>query len=85
VATESVRARLAAATPGPWETVQGDFAEFQSEANYDLIAHAPADLALALDVIEAAKRYVDAWNKGRYLGPTIAEMERAIERWEEAP
>lgn len=80
---ESVRKRLEAATPGPWERytnpawddpgyirtphtsdsrprhvayVRSD--EGNPIPNAELIAHAPTDLRLALDVIESAKAVV---------------------------
>ena len=74
MSAESLRARLAAATPGPWEGllvgVVGDeertyVAPFDNErqapkpADADLIAHAPTDLALLLAVFDAAKEAID--------------------------
>lgn len=81
---ESVRKRLAAATPGPWQSnisyhVDGDDEVVKhitagtddntvavmgcdftsSDADADLIAHAPTDLRLALAVVEAARDLVD--------------------------
>ncbi len=69
MSTESVRARLAAATPGPWYHVYQTIAQGASEAaiaetseqvdrvaDAALIASARTDLELALEVIEAAKQ-----------------------------
>ncbi len=91
MSVESVRKRLAAATPGPWTWGNsgvtaldneyvfwpgnipggledddpaslhvgacGEHTEPQAEANLALLAHAHTDLALALEVIEAAQGY----------------------------
>jgi hypothetical protein len=70
MSTESLRARLEAATPGPWKArysgpelyvfgPRGDLAQIHGPENEaahdaDLIAHAPTDLAAALEVVEAA-------------------------------
>ena len=59
MSTRSLKARLAAVTPGPWfwdgEHVPSGY-EGESLADADLIAHAPTDLAAALKVIEAVER-----------------------------
>lgn len=71
MSSESVKARLEAATPGQWRADEGaccvgtdeaDIAEgigrhpYAARGDADLIAHAPTDLAAALKVIEAAQR-----------------------------
>jgi len=72
MSTESVRARLAAATPGPWYRVYQTIAQVASEralaetfeeqerfCNADFITHARTDLELALAVIETATATLD--------------------------
>jgi len=68
---QEIRARLDAATPGPWiiyedeETGQldpwddeGMHPILDSQSNADLIAHAPADIAWLLDEVERSRRTV---------------------------
>lgn len=57
---EAIRARLEAATPGPWvKDVTGVWAGGEDNGRYDanaaLIAHAPDDLRLLLTVAEAVE------------------------------
>lgn len=70
-----IRARLDAATDGPWEATPNDrilgqprpehageraVAEALLSVDADLIAHAPADLAFLLSELEAAQTRLDA-------------------------
>jgi hypothetical protein len=96
---ESIRKRLEAAMPGPWEIsdtdINGHTMRVGPIAGYDydalmagaddpdiqLIAHAPTDLALLLEVAEAAKVWVyggDQWNEdAKRLGDAIDALEAA--------
>lgn len=57
---QEIRARLDAATPGPWEKTSPNVVVAAGDVvagvpltnNADLIAHAPADLAWLLDEVE---------------------------------
>lgn len=91
---ESLKARLAEASPGPWEAEPDDMFLFSitpendpetridfgfrpvGEYNADLIAHAPTDLAAALQVIEAVKQ----WDSARTELTTANAMQTPIER-----
>ena len=56
MSAESLRARLDAIDTSHWTELHHDDPEFPNAA---VIAHAPTDLAAALDVIEAAKAEFD--------------------------
>lgn len=74
---DEIEARLNAATPGPWETLEGDTAVcqrddpyamivtevWQSDANTAFIAHAPADIARLLEIARKAREFVRAWHE----------------------
>jgi hypothetical protein len=67
---EPIRARLAAATPGPWEAEHRGFEVYETHTAHgdlvaeaslqisdaELIAHAPADLAALADEVESLRR-----------------------------
>jgi hypothetical protein len=66
---ESIMVRLAATTPGPWDSVkdspgsavvapkEGVIARTQSERDAEFIAHAPNDMELLLELAMAVRRY----------------------------
>ena len=88
MSTESVRARLDAATSGRWYRISkaranegrivviGDYAIDPNWNDADLIAHAPTDLRLALDVIEAAKAHAALERGGCTLGAASSSLSR---------
>ena len=63
---QEIRARLDAATPGPWENefgvvadangnrhyIPNEYGDWDNPADPDFIAHAPADIAWLLDEVE---------------------------------
>ena len=84
---ETVRKRLGAATKGPWAVSTPDYrvmgaghivvsalGDNAPDADADLIAHAPTDLAAALKVIEAAN-----------LGVPSTPLRDALEAFEALP
>jgi hypothetical protein len=103
---DEIRARLDAATPGPWTCEVGGDAVYINAAktfsvtclaahygdstilgcggtgiaNGHLIAHAPDDLRLLLDVAEAAQE-VSKWRKARDLhSGQLAKLDKALSR-----
>jgi hypothetical protein len=71
---EAIKARLQAATPGPWENTDprqirhaepniyaGDqeIADAYSLGDSELIAHAPADIAALVKELEAARAFIE--------------------------
>jgi len=105
VSVESVRARLDAATSGPWAmrahdgcatviapslTMPWDTVVYAddsghprtSESDADLIAHAPTDLRLALDVIEAATEVRQGFLDGHF---DMSKMFATLDAFEAAP
>ena len=92
---DALKARLAAATPGPWKSggdeVYSGFASTyavigsiyestgRQDENANFIAHSPADLAHAVEVIEAATLPRNALIDGavgRFIGRWIAIPEQ---------
>jgi hypothetical protein len=100
MSTESVRARLEAATPGTWKADSGgccvgtddaDIAEgsrhphAHTSKDIDFIAHAPADIAAAMKVIEAAKRILLALADEAHFVDHEHQLRDALDAWEALP
>lgn len=84
MSAESLRARLRAATESGKTYIDTDGFTHHTFDPYkaDLIAHAPTDLRLALDVIEAAKRLVD---QRVITQDQVLDLEAALEAFEASP
>ena len=87
-ALDAIRRRLDAATPGPWDAEQwGNLFVMvdMQRPDADLIAHAPEDLRLLLDVVEewrCVRALVRTWAKERGQQGALRALEAAADTLE---